>query len=233
MHRLSLVLIAAAALAIGGAAFAAAQPANEKPSTPTARGVQLRHAGLLRAAATYVGLTRAQLAAELRSGRSLAQVAAERGKSVEGLKAALLAAVTTRVNAAVANGRIDAARAQQLLQRAPRLIQRLVERTSVRALGRARRAAKGPLLGAAASYVGLTRAQLVAELRQGKSLAQVATAQGKSVDGLAAALLAAVKTKVDAAVAAGRLDAARAQRILERARARIDRLVRRIHRFRR
>jgi len=65
----------------------------------------------------------------------------------------------------------------------------------------------------------------VTELRAGKSLAQVATAKSKSVDGLKQALLAALKQKVDAAVAAGRLDAARAQKLLERAPAHIARLV--------
>ena len=73
----------------------------------------------------------------------------------------------------------------------------------------------------------MTNAQLVTDLRAGKSLAQVATAKSKSVDGLKQALLAALKQKVDAAVAAGRLDAARAQKLLERAPAHIERLVNR------
>ena len=49
-------------------------------------------------------------------------------------------------------------------------------------------------------------------------------------DGLKQALLAALKQKVDAAVAAGRLDAARAQKLLERAPAHIERLVNRSRR---
>jgi hypothetical protein len=44
------------------------------------------------------------------------------------------------------------------------------------------------------------------------------------------ALLAALKQKVDAAVAAGRLDAARARKLLERAPAHIERLVQRTRR---
>ena len=90
-----------------------------------------------------------------------------------------------------------------------------------------RRAARGGLLKTAATYLGVTNAQLVTDLRAGKSLAQVATAKSKSVDGLKQALLAALKQKVDAAVAAGRLDAARAQKLLERAPAHIERLVNR------
>jgi hypothetical protein len=47
--------------------------------------------------------------------------------------------------------------------------------------------------------------QLRTELESGKSLAQVAKAHGKSVDGLIDALVAAAKNKLDDAVSAGRL----------------------------
>src|SRR3954470_1445588 len=63
----------------------------------------------------------------------------------------------------------------------------------------------GPGLDAAAKYLGLTEAKLHTELESGKTLAQVAKAQDKSVDGLIAALKADAKTKLDAAVKAGRL----------------------------
>ena len=69
-------------------------------------------------------------------------------------------------------------------------------------------------LDAAASNLGLTEAQLRTQLAAGKTLAQVATAQGKSVDGLVTALVDAAKTKLDAAVAAGRLTSDQEQSIL-------------------
>ena len=226
MRRLLFISIVVVALAAGSVTVAVAGPG--KPA-PRGGAVQAKAAGTLhRAAAAYLGLTPRQLRAELRSGKALAQVATAQGKSVDGLKAALLAALKTKVDAAVAAGRIDAARAQRMLERAPARIDRLVERTpGPRARGPKGGSAHGGLLGAAATYLGLARPQLAAELRSGKSLAQVATARGKSVDGLKAALLAALKTKVEAAVAAGRIEAARAQRMLERASARIDRLVER------
>ena len=116
-----------------------------------------------------------------------------------------------------------------MLQRAPQLVERLVNATP-RARALRAKAARGGLLKAAATYLGVTNAQLVTDLRAGKSLAQVATAKSKSVDGLEQALLAALKQKVDAAVAAGRLPAARAQKLLERAPAHIERLVNRSRR---
>lgn len=60
-------------------------------------------------------------------------------------------------------------------------------------------------LDSAAGYIGITEAQLRAELESGKSLAQIAEAHGKSVDGLIDALVAAAKNKLDEAVSSGRL----------------------------
>ncbi len=72
----------------------------------------------------------------------------------------------------------------------------------------------GPSLDAASTYLGLTPAQLRSELEGGKTLAQIATAHGKTVDGLVQALVAAAKAKLDAAVTAGRLTRTEADQTL-------------------
>jgi hypothetical protein len=74
----------------------------------------------------------------------------------------------------------------------------------------AKRHAAG-LLKAAAEYIGVSRAELVKEARSGQTLAQIATAHGKSVDGLKSAMLTALKAKLDAAGAAGKMTAAQQQ----------------------
>ena len=62
------------------------------------------------------------------------------------------------------------------------------------------------LFRAAANYLGLTPLQLKHQLRQGKSLADVANSTpGRSANGLVDVLSAAIKTKLDAKVAAGRI----------------------------
>jgi len=222
MRRITSVLLVLGLLVGIGAAVAVAKaPGKAKP-----RAAKVQQRGLLPIAAAYLDLTPVALRTELRSGKTLAQVATVKGKSVDGLESALLNALRSKVEAAKAAGKIDAARADRLLQRAPQLVERLVNATP-RARAPRARGARGGLLKAAGTYLGVTPQQLVTELRAGKSLAQVATAKSKSVDGLKQALLAAVKQKVDAAVAAGRLDAARAQQLLERAPAHIARLVNR------
>lgn len=77
----------------------------------------------------------------------------------------------------------------------------------------------------AASYLGITEEQLRTELEGGKTLAQVAQAHGKSVDGLVDALVADAKEKLDAAVAAGRLTQSQANEMLNGLRDRITSLV--------
>lgn len=175
------------------------------------------------AIAAYLGLTPAQLREQLRSGKTLAQIAVARGKTVSGLEAAIYADVQAHLDQAVANGRLSAAQEQALLTRLKARLDDIVNH-AVPALGRPVR----PRLGSAvATYLGVTPAQLRTELRAGKSLAQIATGHGKTVAGLKSAILDAVKTRLDKAVARGRLTAAQEKTILDRLSAHLDQLVNR------
>ena len=82
---------------------------------------------------------------------------------------------------------------------------------------------------AAVDYLGVDRKTIRADLKQGQTLAQIANAQpGKSAAGLEAAITTAVKTKLDARVAAGKLTADREAKILARLQTRLDKLVHRV-----
>ena len=86
-------------------------------------------AGVIAPAASYLGVSPAKLRSERRQGKSLAQIAAStRGKSVAGLKAALMAAAQRRLDAAVASGRITAHQASEVLSGLSTHIQGLLER---------------------------------------------------------------------------------------------------------
>ena len=69
-------------------------------------------------------------------------------------------------------------------------------------------------LDAAADYLGLTEAQLERRLTNGRTLAEVARAEGKTVDGLEQALVDAARTRLDRAVADRDLTATERDRIL-------------------
>ena len=76
----------------------------------------------------------------------------------------------------------------------------------------------GSVVSAAVAYLQLDRATIVADLKAGQSLAQIATAHGKTADGLVTALLAPAKLRLDAAVAAGRLTSDKEARSLRSSR---------------
>src|SRR5207248_2814495 len=71
----------------------------------------------------------------------------------------------------------------------------------------------GPLQ-TAATYLGISVSDLQADLKAGKTLAQEATAKGKTADGLVQALLAPLKTDLDKRVTAGDITAAQETAIL-------------------
>lgn len=71
----------------------------------------------LTAAAKYLGLGDRQLLDQLSAGKTLAQVAKARGKSVSGLESALSSALRSRVQEAVARKQITSAQEQQILSR--------------------------------------------------------------------------------------------------------------------
>jgi hypothetical protein len=83
----------------------------------------------------------------------------------------------------------------------------------------------GERLSAAADYLGLTQAELRTKLSSGRTLANIAKARGKSVDGLKQAILDDAKAKLDAAVKEGKLTQAEADEIYARMKSHVDDLV--------
>jgi hypothetical protein len=80
--------------------------------------------GMVRAAAGFLGLDRAELRAQL-PGTSLAGLAEKQGKSVAALEAAMVAPAKAHLATAVANGRLTQDRADALLDRLEQAAHRL------------------------------------------------------------------------------------------------------------
>ena len=152
---------------------------------------------LFTAAATYIGITEAQLRTELGTDKSLADIAVAHGKTRDGLIQALTAAQQQSIAA-------------------------LVDQKGVghhpnpgppfgRGLG-------GPFasdpLAAASTYLGIPRTDIETKLRADQTLAQIANAtSGKSRDGLLNALVGDATAKIDAAQKAGTITADRATQL--------------------
>jgi hypothetical protein len=189
--------------------------------------------GDLAAAATYLGVTQADLLTSLQSGKTLAQVAgATSGKSIAGLIDALVAAEKTELAAAVTAGRLTQAQSDQI---AAGLTAHVTAEVNGTLPARGPGGPGGPGFGhgpggdeltAAATYLGVTETALTTQLQAGKTLAQVADAtSGKSAAGLIDALVAAEKTELAAAVTAGTITQAQSDQIATTLKARFTALV--------
>ena len=80
-------------------------------------------------------------------------------------------------------------------------------------------------LGTVTTYLHLSAPALKAQLVSGKTLAQIATAQGKSVGGLVDAIVAAKKARLDALVSAGVITSAQESTFLASLRTRVTAFV--------
>jgi hypothetical protein len=146
------------------------------------------------------------------------------------LNNALKGAYQDQLDRAVKSGKLTQAQANKLKQR---IGQRPLAPIGPGAFGPRRGFfGHGPGFGvragagdAAAKYLGLTEAQLLSQLRSGKSLADIAKAQNKSVSGLKDALKAEIKARLDKAVSAKWLTSAQEQKLLSRVDQRLNTIV--------
>ena len=167
------------------------------------------------AAATYIGITEAQLRTELGTDKSLADVAIAHGKTRDGLIAALTVAQQQEIATLVDQKGIGA------------------RPNPANGYGPGPGFGRGPgdkvtgdSLAAAATYLGTTEAYLQTKIRAGQTLAQIANATaGKSRDGLLNALVADATAKIDAAQTAGTITADQATQLKTNLSTRLAQLV--------
>lgn len=192
----------------------------------------MRFTALLAALLTAIVLAAGASSAVAADSPSFAdEVAKKLGVTPDQLRAAFKAALVARVDAAVKAGRLTPEQAAKLKERIAKanglglgVRKGLAEKR--KAFGnRFGQVARGK--GPAATYLGMTREALFAELKKGKSLAQVAREKGKSVDGLVKAMVKPLEERLAKAVEAKRLTKQRADEILERVTDATERLVQR------
>ncbi len=144
----------------------------------------------------------------------VADAAKQLGIEPSKLSAALQKALEDRVDAAVAAGQITKAQGDRMKAEIESGELPLFFAGGHHGRGGFGFEHHGPGLEGAAAYLGLTEEQLRTELESGKTLAQIATAHGKTAAGLVQALYDAKKKDLDAAVAAGKLTQSQADTIL-------------------
>ena len=202
---------------------------------PAPKGHGGRHGASLETAATAIGITAEELRTELEAGKSIADVATAKGVSVEKVVDALVAEVKAHLDEEVASGEHTQAEADAKLAEATTRITEMVQTDGLPAPkgggeghgpgGHGMKGGKG--LDAAATAIGITAEELRTELQAGKSIADVATAKGVSVDTVIAAMVADMKAHLDEEVASGEHTQAEADAKLAEATTRITEMVNR------
>jgi uncharacterized protein YidB (DUF937 family) len=161
-----------------------------------------------------------------RSGdKFIAKTAEKLGISTDELTTAMSNAQFDLIDEAVANGKLTE-------HEAAKLKERVNEYGPLSALGlKHRKQAEGVCrgaklaIGAAADVLQMDRAEIVSAVRSGQSLAEIAQSKGMSVEDFKAALLQAVKGKLDAKVTEGTITQEQADRAYTAIQGKIDQIV--------
>ena len=191
-----------AAILWGNAVAQAAQPAAESQLAAQldASGASLADNGprggadRLTAAAAYIGISAADLRTQLTAGKSLTDVAVANGKTRDGLIAALVTAEQQSISTFVDQKGI-------------------ANPGGPGRGGPGRDGFAGDPLAVAATFLGTTSADLQTKLQSGQTLAQIATAAGKTPDALIQALVTDAKAKIAQAKTDGKLTADQATQL--------------------
>jgi hypothetical protein len=180
------------------------------------KALKLKIAGGTAALAAVLGggaaVAATQLSPAEESDTIVADAAEQLGVESAELEAALKQALKNRVDAALAAGRITEEQATEMKERIDAGEMPLVGAGP----GGHGRGHHGFVdFAAAADFLGVTEAELQERLRDGDTLAEIATAEGKTAAALVDALVAAAKGDLDEKVDAGRITAAQRSSILE------------------
>lgn len=149
-------------------------------------------AALVNATVEVTGLERSEVMDAIREGNSIAQVAEANGSSSDAVLQAGRENAQERLDEAVANDRITQEQADAALEqfdtRAPEVINDTELTDNFERRGQRGQGGQGKLVQATAEVAGLTPQEVVEELSNGKSMAQVAEENGSSADEILAEL---------------------------------------------
>ena len=192
MKRFLAAAATTALLATGGVAVAgAAQDSNSGPSTSTPAATSNATAGKTparitrrfvtlagRTAAKAIGITPAELRQAVQGGQTIAQVATAHNVDPTTVESDITNAANAAIQKALTNGKINSTQAAALKTAVDNRVTNFVEHTPrLDAASKIRtkvRANVAGALGVAAKTIGVSRQDLVAALRNGQTIAQVA-----------------------------------------------------------
>jgi uncharacterized protein (DUF433 family) len=171
--------------------------------------------GGLSIVAEQLGIDPSELFTELQAGKTIAQIAEEKGVATDTIVNAVVAAEQERLTTAVTDGRLTQAQADARLASVKADVEAMLDKTfdAQNFPGDGQRdgfRVGANVLSVVAEQLGIDETELRTELQSGKTIAQLAADKNLSTDTIVAAIVAAQKEKLDAAVTAGTLTQAQA-----------------------
>ena len=180
---------------------------------PMHRGPGGRHQGMADPALlSLLNIDKETLQSELKAGKTLAAIAAERGVPEQALKAALIEQHGKRLNEAVTAGKLTAEQAEKMKGGMEERVSKMIngEAPMHRGPGGRHQGMADPAL---LSLLNIDKETLQSELKAGKTLAAIAAERGVSEQALKAALIEQHSKRLDEAVTAGKLTAEQAEKM--------------------
>ncbi len=158
---------------------------------------------LLRATSTETGLRPAQILQQMAQGSTLAEIITSNGGNVENVVNDAVTTATEQINAAVMAERLGQEQADELITALPDLYMQAVNGEFER---RAAEVAVGmAVVRQAAEQTGLEPREIIQQIREGKSLADVLTENGGDVTAFIDGVVAGVEERLNRALENGRL----------------------------
>lgn len=235
--KLILSAMTIGSLAVTGAANAATQ-STDTTATPLARHERGNFKGFMgnqnNSLATFLKISPADLQTDLKAGKKLTDIATAQGITADQLnqyfadqRTAMISNLKTKLAAEVASGKITQAQMDAMVEKmssAPTGTPGQKPAGNNGRFGKGGPGGHGPQDDTAlATFLGIDQATLQADLKAGKKIEDIATAQGKTADQLKQfftnqeqARLADMKTKLAADVASGKITQAQMDAMVAR-----------------
>jgi hypothetical protein len=179
---------------------------------------------LIQAAADATDLRVPQILMQLRSGSTLSDIITANGATVDAVVGNAVAVATEQVNAAVADGRLSQEQADQLIPNLPDLYTAAVNGELRQ--GRLENRVGRSVLNLAAEQTDLERAEVMQELQEGKSLADILTEHHVDVTAFIDMAVTQATERANIAVANGQVTQEQADQLISTFR---DRLTERMN----
>ncbi len=227
-HRLIGIAIAGVVSVgvIGGAAVAIAQspgstPSSDQSTTSVDMDLDGHHGKIVHAGLKEIldasGLTQDQVKQGFAAGKSLNQLITDNHGDPVAVQAKVLSDLDAKLKDLVGKGTITQAQSDKIAARANTELPKLMDHAP-KVGDHAPKAGPGPhlILGgldAAAKAIGITPQELMAQLKDGKTIADAAKAKGVDPQKVIDAIVADETARIDKLVTDGKLDSTKAEKL--------------------